>query len=64
MRELGLSGARRGRTFKVTTRFDERQHRPSDLVERQFTAPEPNRLWVADLSRGVVYDDHHINCVS
>ena len=50
MRELGLSGARRGRAYKVTTRFDERQHRPADLVERQFNADEPNRLWVADLT--------------
>jgi len=50
MRELGLSGARRGRAYKVTTRSDERQHRPSDLVERQFSAAGPNRLWVADLT--------------
>ncbi len=50
MRDLGLSGARRGRAYKVTTRFDERQHRPADLVERQFSADEPNRLWVADLT--------------
>ena len=50
MRELGLSGARRGRAYKVTTRSDERQHRPADLVDRQFHADEPNRLWVADLT--------------
>jgi putative transposase len=50
MRVLELSGVRRGRSFKVTTRSDERQHRPSDLVERQFVAPAPNRLWVADLT--------------
>jgi putative transposase len=50
MREMGLSGARRGRAYKVTTRSDERQHRPADLVERQFKAPAPNRLWVADLT--------------
>jgi hypothetical protein len=30
--------------------FDERQHRPADLVERQFRADEPNRLSVADLT--------------
>ena len=29
MRDLGLSGARRGKAFKVTTRSDERQHRPA-----------------------------------
>lgn len=51
MRELGLSGARRGRAYKVTTRSDERQHRPADLVERRFRAPAPNRLWVADFER-------------
>ena len=50
MRELGLSGARRGKAFKVTTRSDDRQHRPLDLVDRNFTAPAPNRLWVADLT--------------
>jgi transposase InsO family protein len=50
MREMGLSGARRGKAFKVTTRSDERQHRPGDLVERNFKAPAPNRLWVADLT--------------
>ena len=50
MGELGLSGVRRGKAYKVTTRSDERQHRPSDLVDRDFTAPAPNRLWVADLT--------------
>jgi putative transposase len=50
MRQLGLSGARRGKAFKVTTRSDARQRRPDDLVARQFKAPGPNRLWVADLT--------------
>ena len=50
MRDLGLSGARRGKAFEVTTRHDDRQHRPADLVDRQFRAPAPNRLWVADLT--------------
>jgi putative transposase len=50
MKELGLSGARRGKAFKVTTRHDDRQHRPADLVDRNFKAPAPNRLWVADLT--------------
>jgi transposase InsO family protein len=50
MRDLGLSGARRGKAFKVTTRHDDRQHRPDDLVNRNFVAPAPNRLWVADLT--------------
>jgi len=50
MRDLGLCGARRGKAFKVTTRSDERQQRPDDLVDRHFRAPAPNRLWVADLT--------------
>ena len=50
MKQEGLSGARRGRQFKLTTITDENQHRPSDLVDRQFVAPAPNRLWVADLT--------------
>ena len=50
MRAEGLSGARRGKAFKITTRADDRQQRPADLVERQFRAPAPNRLWVADLT--------------
>jgi putative transposase len=50
MRQCGLSGARRGKGFKATTRHDERQQRPADLVERRFRAPAPNRLWVADLT--------------
>ena len=50
MRDLGLSGARRGKAFKVTTRHDDRQGRPADLVGRNFRAPAPNRLWVADLT--------------
>ena len=50
MRREGICGARRGKAFKVTTRGDERQRRPADLVARQFKAPAPNRLWVADLT--------------
>lgn len=49
MRELGLQGEVRGRTWK-TTIPDEAAPRPADLVERNFQVPAPNRLWVADLS--------------
>ncbi len=49
MRELGLSGVVRGKP-KRTTVPDESAPRPADLVERNFRAPEPNRLWVADLT--------------
>ena len=50
MRQEGLSGARRGKAFTVTTTSDDRLERPTDLVSREFTAPAPNRLWVADLT--------------
>ncbi len=50
MKTMGLTGVRRGRQFKLTTISDENQHRPSDLVDRQFVATAPNRLWVADLT--------------
>jgi putative transposase len=50
MRREGISGARRGKAFTVTTRCDERLGRPADLVDREFTAPTPDRLWVADLT--------------
>ena len=49
MRQLGLQGAVRGRKPK-TTIPDEAAARPADLVERDFTADQPNQLWVADLT--------------
>jgi transposase InsO family protein len=50
MRAEGLSGARRGKAFTITTHTDDRLARPADLVERKFRAPAPDRLWVADLT--------------
>jgi putative transposase len=49
MAELGLAGAVRGKT-KRTTVPAELAARPGDLVQRHFTAPAPNRLWLADLT--------------
>jgi putative transposase len=49
MRELGLRGVVRGKKVR-TTWPDEVSPRPLDLVERQFHATAPNRLWVADLT--------------
>jgi putative transposase len=40
----------RGKTSIRTTIGDEASTRPLDLVARQFRAPAPNRLWVADLT--------------
>ncbi len=60
MRQMGLEGVRRGPRFKVTTVVDEAIQRPADRVERDFTAQQPNQLWVADLTyvatwKGFVY---------
>ena len=49
MRELGLSGVVRGKVRRTTVP-DESAPRPADLVDRDFRAPVPNRLWVADLT--------------
>jgi putative transposase len=60
MRQAGIQGAkRRGKPWR-TTKPDPRARRHPDLVERDFTAPAPNRLWVADLTylrcwEGIVY---------
>ena len=50
MRQLGLRGVVRGKTSIRTTIGDEASERPLALVARQFRAPAPNRLWVADLT--------------
>jgi putative transposase len=49
MRLLGLAGATRTKRIR-TTRPAPVAQRPADLVERVFSAPAPNRLWVADLT--------------
>ena len=50
MRQLGLKGVVRGKAKRTTTSAEPTGPRPADLVERRFTAPAPNRLWVADLT--------------
>jgi len=50
MRQMGLRGATRGKTWTTTTIPDDGLARPRDLVERDFTADGPNQLWVADLT--------------
>jgi putative transposase len=49
MRELGIAGVVRGKPRRTTTPAPTAD-RPADLVERDFSAPAPNRLWVADLT--------------
>ncbi|WP_326756765.1 IS3 family transposase [Streptomyces hirsutus] len=59
MRELGITGAVRGKRV-VTTIPDASAERAPDLVDRDFVAAAPNRFWVADFTHvatfaGVVY---------
>ena len=59
MRQENLRGVVRGKTVR-TTIADHSAARPADLVERDFTADAPNRLWVADFTyvptwAGMVY---------
>jgi putative transposase len=60
MREHGIQGAkRRGKPWRTTVPDPDARRRP-DLVNRNFTASAPDRLWVGDLSylrcwEGVVY---------
>ena len=50
MRDLGIRGAARERRRRTTIPGEPAAARPADLVDREFTAPAPNRLWVADLT--------------
>lgn len=49
MREQGLAGVTRRRKFRTTIRNAERRPAP-DLVNREFSASAPNRLWVSDIT--------------
>jgi transposase InsO family protein len=51
MGACGLQGAFVRKRWRCSTRQDPSATPAPDLVNRQFTAPAPNRLWVADLSR-------------
>jgi putative transposase len=49
MRAAGLAGVSRRKWITTTVR--DRDARPApDLVDRNFVAPGPNRLWVADIT--------------
>ena len=49
MRKMGLRGAVRGKPLR-TTISDKAAPCPLDLVKREFHAPAPNQLWVADFT--------------
>ena len=49
MRALGLGGVRRVKKLRTTT-SDPDGKRAGDLLNRDFTAPAPNRVWVTDFT--------------
>jgi putative transposase len=49
MKTAGIAGVSRRKSARTTAR-DERLRPASDLVDRNFHADEPNRLWVADIT--------------
>jgi putative transposase len=49
MRALGMQGVRRGKTPRTTIPGTDGV-RARDLLERDFTAPAPNRVWIADFT--------------
>ncbi len=69
MRAHGIQGAkRRGKPWR-TTRTDPTAVRHPDLVNRDFTAPGPDRLWLADFTylrcyEGVVFFSFVIDAYS
>ena len=50
MREMGIAGASARRKKPRTTVPETGAGRPADLLERDFTAPAPNRRRVADIT--------------
>ena len=52
MRDLGLNGVRRGKKVRTTVPDPDAKpgDRPSDLLERDSTAAEPNQRWVAGIT--------------
>jgi len=49
MREQAMNGVRRGRAHRTTIPGKDGV-RAGDLLNRDFTAPAPNRIWIADFT--------------
>lgn len=66
MRDLGMNGVRRGKKARTTV-SDPAASRAGDLLDRTFTATEPNRVWIADFTyvrtwAGFVYVAFVVDC--
>jgi putative transposase len=69
MRDEGLSGVVRGRRHRTTIAGGKGSRRAPDLLDRDFTAAVPNRMWVIDFTytrtwSGFVYVAFMIDCYS
>ncbi|MGO9159055.1 IS3 family transposase [Mycobacterium sp.] len=69
MRDEGLSGVVRGRRHRTTIPGGKNPRRAPDLLDRDFTAPAPNRKWVTDFTytrtwSGFVYVAFVVDCFS
>ena len=67
MRDLGIRGRARGSKHRTTIPAADESARPADLVNRNFNATAPNRLWVCDLTyvvtdTGMCYVSFIIDC--
>ena len=51
MRAPGLAGVRRGKAARTTVPAKDGT-RAGDLLDRNFTAPAPDRVWVSDFHAG------------
>jgi putative transposase len=49
MRALGLSGVRRSKSIRTTIPAKDGKC-AGDLLDRDFTAPAPNQVWVTDFT--------------
>ena len=52
-------GVVRGETKRITIPAED-ANRPADLVDRDFEAEGPNRLWVADIERHEAFSDRAV----
>lgn len=68
MKTLGMKGVRRAKGIRTTVARTS-DARAGDLLHRDFTAPAPNRVWVADFTvvrtwAGLVYVAFILDCFS
>ena len=63
MRQMGLSGAIRGKVVKTTV-SNPAAPRPRDKVNRHFQASRPNALWMADFTYAATWQGFVCNSLN